>query len=907
MDIAYNLVTDTNKFAEGMKQAAREAKKTEKSLDELIRKMELQQKTQGQSANQVALGGLEQRGASEGNTSAKFEYAQQLADALDAETKALEDKAEAEEEAAKVAKEHAAAQKRAEVAGQALIISLQREKIALEQGEQAARRFDIVTSKMSQGAKQAALAKLAQNAAIRESNAAEAQATAAALQAKAAADRQAASGASVVAGLKQETVMLEKGALAAKKHAIETSNLSAADKTAALAILEQNAALRAQAKIKLEADAKEAVRLANEQRKVQNSVNLIASLQKEKVALEQGAAASRSYEISEMKLTATGRSAALAIVAEIEALRNKKLAEDQATAAAQKAASVRQQQTNAGLAMIQSLQREKIVLTEGTMAARIYDIAHSNLSTTAKNTAIALMTRNAALEKGVLSQQRDAEAKKQGIAAGRALVLQLQQQGRALAGGQAAVDLHNLALSRIPQRYQAAARALIMMNAELQRTQNRMSGAASGKNLFAVQALAFGIQDFAQVYKNTGLAGGVSAVANNIIFMTSILSPHLAIVTAVTIAVGQLAAVLIPVWMNTGDATKKFEEHISTLRKLTDAAVAAKVSQHEFAQALKEADSASSAKSMRKKVDSELDAIEVEIAAREAAAKQLAAERNKAEDKILTAQKFQSTVGRVATNISISSLPGTKERDAIVKEMQKEFEKINELQARQEQLKGQREKAIANETQRDREDREAKSRKDAREQEQKDNDAFFSDREKRIAKELEAQKKFETDVRKMREENHLETLNEHDKRRARVQADMDAEKEQIREWANSGRLRAHETQELWKATEAGAAKQLADITAAEQEERRKLDDKESAKEKKRLNLLAKEPGENKAIETNSSEGYKRVFEALGQQFNAPDPQKQLIVLQTVGNKIQGELLTLAQAQAREKKLWFKGK
>lgn len=126
-------------------------------------------------------------------------------------------------------------------------------------------------------------------------------------------------------------------------------------------------------------------------------------------------------------------------------------------------------------------------------------------------------------------------------------------------------------LDEIATAYQVTQRnnqlaAAYRSRAEAARAAGNASNQAAGgfrNSTFAVQALAFGVQDAAQVYGTTGLAGAISASANNMIFFLSLINPTLGTLGALVVAGGQFAAILGPMALglqNNAERTKQLVE-----------------------------------------------------------------------------------------------------------------------------------------------------------------------------------------------------------------------------------------------------------------------------------------------------------------------------------------------------------
>jgi len=667
MDLVYKMVTDVNQFTKGMQAAQREAKKTERDLDDLIRKMEVQQKTMGQTGRQTELAGLESRGAAGGTTSGKFDYAKDLANTLDD----LEEK---------------------------------------------------------------------------------------------------------------------------------TRDQAAADR--------------------------------------------------------------------------------------------------EATLAAEQSAAAKKRQTEAGLRTVQSLTAERVALKEGSTAAALYNIEQSDLSRTAKDAAISLIQRNAIMRQEIQADKDATAAMDRMADAADAATAGLRQQAVALIGGATAGRLYAIQSSEMTEYDKKRLMTMTMVNAELQKQHGGMT-AAAGKNLFAIQALAFGVQDFAQVVGNTGLAGGLSAAANNLIFMTSILSPHLAIVTAVGVAVAQLAAVLIPLAFNTENATKRLEEQMKRQREQIDLTIEQAKATADFNQQLRDADEMGSGRSLAKTTSNNLESVEAEIAARKQAAQKLGEEWAKAQDKVDEAKRTESLGGAMAADAGFRTREGESQVKFFKEESEKELKEIQKLEADAERLRREKQMADRNSTQRDNEKFAEESRKSQREKEKQENDQFNRERDQAAKDEAEQQKKYVEERRKLERERHLEGLDEVGQKKAKVLEALAEEQAMIDRWESQGRVSSVEAQGLRMNARGSAAGKLDEIDQKAADDAEKNNKTELEKQRRELAKQNQSAPDNNAIETNSSEGFKRVFDALGMNNGGDDPQRQLIVLQKQGNGYMAKLVSLEEAARRQ--------
>jgi len=124
-------------------------------------------------------------------------------------------------------------------ADKAFLESLRQQKVGLEHGSAAAQIFGVMHSKLSDEAKKSAVALIQKNDALRKS--AE-QSTRSAAETKRMRDE----GDKLRSSLENQQIALKNGEAAARIHAVQTSNLSREAKKAAIALIEENEAIKQQ-------------------------------------------------------------------------------------------------------------------------------------------------------------------------------------------------------------------------------------------------------------------------------------------------------------------------------------------------------------------------------------------------------------------------------------------------------------------------------------------------------------------------------------------------------------------------------------------------------------------------------------------------------------------------------------
>ena len=125
-----------------------------------------------------------------------------------------------------------------------------------------------------------------------------------------------------------------------------------------------------------------------------------------------------------------------------------------------------------------------------------------------------------------------------------------------------AIDELNAALRRgdiSTQTYHRGVQRLNQQAAQARQAQQQF-GAGCGNAMFAVQQLAFGVQDAASVYGQMGFAGAVRAASNNIVQFASLIGPATGVVTALAITGLQLG---IDYFTKFGEAAEKAGEKVA--------------------------------------------------------------------------------------------------------------------------------------------------------------------------------------------------------------------------------------------------------------------------------------------------------------------------------------------------------
>lgn len=453
---------------------------------------------------------------------------------------------------------------------EALTHTMQRQQVASQLSAREAQVLAIADKGASVAAAEYALSvareldQLDQLAAAEERAAREKQAMAAATRAAAAAsaEQQANSALKQIQSLEQERVGLTQGATAAKIYAIEHSGIDKMYQQELVSLVKRNSALADAAAAERESAAATAAAAAAAEQQADSALRQVQSLEQERISLTQGVTAAKIYGIEHSSLDAMYKAELISLVKRNAALADAAALDRKAAADKQASKTATDQQAASAMSQVTALQREKIALTEGATAAKLYDIEQSNLTQSQKDVVTALTLRNEAVAKAAAADRAAAQAAADNLAwiqktiqAGHEAAQTTQASTiytklkEAATRGATDAQINEIYTAHLVEQKNKQLEESFKRRAAAQNQSTQslaQHGGASRSSLMAMQAMAFGVQDAAQVYGSTGLAGAISASANNLIFMTQMLNPHLAIVTAVVVAGGQFLAVLWP-------------------------------------------------------------------------------------------------------------------------------------------------------------------------------------------------------------------------------------------------------------------------------------------------------------------------------------------------------------------------
>lgn len=564
-----------------------------------------------------------------------------------------------------------------------------------------------------------------------------------------------------------------------------------------------------------------------------------------------------------------------------------------AKAAAEQAAAAASRQADSELRLLQSLEQKNIELAQGALAAKRYEIATSGMSDEAKELALALLLESDALRKVNADEAQSAAT----VAANQKYVtdsiktaeranatrgvsqIYLKLQEMAQRGAtEAEIDAYYAAVQTTQKLDQAAA-AYQRKTAAVQRSSTAMGGhsGASTRNLMAMQSLAFGIQDAAQVYGNTGLAGALSASANNLIFMTQMLNPQLALVTALAVAGAQFAAVLLPMAFNSKAAAKEAEAYNERLKEQIEYTKELAAAQREFLHALEDVQDRQSGQNLQQRTKREGQDLDSEIKTQIRLIDDL--ERKQAEQherEMNFRANHQSLLGQGMETVGLSSVVGVGEQAGLEKELAAQRKGLAELEAkRRENMRQQplADNAARNADIKQHEEESRQFAKEERERKQREDTELVGARWKA---EREAHEKFVKDWKSLNEKTSQEAVDQDKVAKMKVMEELAQRQQQIATWLNEGRIDAYEAQRLTMNARQAAGRGLNEIDqkAAESARQEQLTQLEATArdQKTALDQQSQKAPDLNAVEARSSEGVKAVFDALG---GGSDPQREI--------------------------------
>lgn len=538
---------------------------------------------------------------------------------------------------------------------------------------------------------------------------------------------------------------------------------------------------------------------------------LISTLEKQANETGHVADLTAVYQLEMLEASDAEMQWANSLLATIALTQQKGLAEKQSTADSNANAAAIRSQELAGKTLIQSLNQQRLALTQGALAARLHAIENSNLSLTDKSLAFSLERGNELLR----------------------------------------------------QRQQMSMRAAAAATGH---------SAAANKTALVLQALSFGVQDAAQVYGNTGLAGAISASANNLIFMTSLMNPHLAIVTALVVAGGQFLAVLWPTITGTKNQKEALEELLKTQQKQLEQQEKINSLIREGNRAREAVTDGQSANSLVKNkeaslrdIKEETDQIQALIAQQLRAREQRLAIRNEERSRLTLMGQGTTAVGITAETVS------QKELDAFNKRIIEQQGKLNELAAKekviQEQLAAARK--VANST--NEIERRAAATRHAAAQEEADwktrqaiakqtADRDAADLKQRVAARRDAEKEIAS-FQKQMQETRIDNLDEDNQKRQKLADELNERLRHVKEWKDAQILSYQEAAQARMDAERAFRTQAIALEGQFEERKAKEAEKAMKEEKAKKKKIDSETKDVSALTTDSAAGFKAVFNA----------------------------------------------
>lgn len=698
----------------------------------------------------------------------------------------------------------------------------------------------------------------------------------------------------VLMALEQKKVELTEGAAAAKRYEIVNSNLSAETKALALSILTETDAVRRKnladaeqlalgTKWAAEIDAE----IAATKRQEDEELKLLSALEKRRVEVEQGTVAAKQYEIANSNLSAETKELALAILAQTDAAQKRNAAEGDD---ASKQAAIDK--------VTAALKRQAFEAAHGADALVLYDLKLKNatddeLAMAERLLASIAASKQAAADKTKMQKEINDEEE-----ANRAFIEQTTRavQDSVKANQQSTI---HLTMKELAQRgateeeidaYYAAVlakqaedqhtAALNNKNAALQRvtSSSNQYSSASSKNVFAIQALAFGVQDAAQVFGTMGLAGALSASANNLIFMTSIINPQLSIWVALGVAAGQFAAVLAPMAFDTHKVADAEKELVAQLEKRLELTRDLSEASREFQRDMAAATTRDKGNKLADKTREEGEDIRGEIADRTETFRKLLEERAKFEELGRKSMQGETVGGSLMRWTGMRATPGAAaitEIDTLIADEQEKLKELDERRKANEQQQREADKnaVIADARSSADESKEiaAKQRDELLKQEIKDAD-------KRRADAAKADAAYSKDRAALEKSLMLERLTDEQQKKLKVIETLGERQRQVDQWLAEGRISFMEANSFRTRFQESSGTEIEKID--QQAKDKALTDQKSALEAQLKNAreaLKESRGgmagkDLTAVEARSAEGMRRIFDALG---GATNPQREI--------------------------------
>lgn len=562
-----------------------------------------------------------------------------------------------------------------------------------------------------------------------------------------------------------------------------------------------------------------------------------------------------------------------------------------------------------------TMQRQQVASQLSTREAQVLALADKGASTAAAEYAISVARELDSLDALAVAEAEAARARRQATQAAAenaAWVQQTIQTSReaarvnqessiylklkeAATRGATEAELNAIqAAFQLEQRNRQVSESLKQRTAAQERlnsTTNSGTG-ASKTNLFAIQALAFGIQDATQVYGTMGLAGAISASANNLIFMGSLLSPHLGIVIAVTVATGQLVQAMWPLItglknqkLATAELIKEQERQLELQTQINDRT-------RDFNRALEGARDFQSTKTVANDKEATIKSLQQEEAQ---ILKSIELQRKQRDERLAIRneeRRMASWGGARAMDMGLVNETVTlKEIEGFNARIVEQQNKILEINVKRRQLEEQEKTARSQQSAQDVSRREFDSAKYARDQREKAlDDEFKMIKQKEAEQEADRQNRMKerakalTEVAGFTVKTSVEKQSKADGARQKLANTLAARLAALDEWKKA---------KVLSYQEAAAAK--FDAQEAYLSQRKQLEERISAANKKKADAARKEMEKKskpsradlKATSANSMEAFKAVFEATN---GGGGPQEAILETNRAGNKIAKDML-----------------
>lgn len=313
----------------------------------------------------------------------------------------------------------------------------------------------------------------------------------------------------------------------------------------------------------------------------------------------------RSFDAYQLALAG----ASSAAVQQIEQLQKQLQEQDQHNAAMQRAAQITESVMTAEEKHSRTLSELNAQLKSGGITVETYDRALRSARDT-------LARANGVSDEAKAAAKRQADAEQQ-------RAQQMQRAAQLTDQVRTPTERYKQALAELNQHFTSGRISAETYHRQIQAMNNNMQNAkaaqeqfraGTGNAMFAVQQLAFGLQDAASVYGQMGFSGAVRAASNNIVQFASLTGPVQGVVTALAMTGLQLG---IDYFSKFGDEVKKAGDQLQEFQFLSEGAnvrISEFKRERDLNKEVQNANSTDQIKSLREKHQDRRKELQMEIA-----------------------------------------------------------------------------------------------------------------------------------------------------------------------------------------------------------------------------------------------------------------------------------------------------